>query len=98
VYEEVNPDMGAHRSSVRRLASSSEDLRVSICERSWLVGGVELLRHCEKIQFITCGFHPIVLNFPLTVNYFICIFPCTRAQIKDPEKVTNKMYGCNTDI
>jgi len=22
----------------------------------------------------------------------------TRAQIKDPEKVTNKMYGCNTDI
>jgi len=21
-----------------------------------------------------------------------------RAQIKDPEKVTNKMYGCNTDI
>jgi len=23
---------------------------------------------------------------------------CTRAQIKDREKVTNKMYGCNSDI
>ena len=23
---------------------------------------------------------------------------CTLAQIKDPEEVTNKMYGCNIDI
>jgi len=29
---------------------------------------------------------------------FIALWTSTRAQIKDPEKVTNKMYGGNTDI
>jgi len=29
---------------------------------------------------------------------YLFIFFTTRAEIKDPEKVTNKMYGCNTDI
>jgi len=41
---------------------------------------------------------PFLLHFAPFSYHFICFFASTRAQIKDPEKVTNKMYGCNTDI
>lgn len=39
------------------------------------------------------------VNISLLVQFNCSLpYPCTRAQIKDLEEVTNKMYGRNIDI